>query len=64
MKTQKVVEEIKECELICTNANQAIKDIDDKMETLNTQQEYQKGLRDAAYAILKRIKIIEKEGEN
>ncbi len=42
-----------------TTANQEINTINDKIERLNEQREYQKGLRDAAYTILHVIKTTE-----
>jgi uncharacterized small protein (DUF1192 family) len=47
------------CELMHTTANQEINTINDKIERLNEQREYQKGLRDAAYTILHVIKTTE-----
>jgi hypothetical protein len=52
MKTEEIKRMYAKCKLMHTQANQAIKDIDDKGDTLNTQREYQKGLRDAAYTVL------------
>ena len=48
-----------ECKMIYASAEQAIKDIDNKAETLNVQREYQKGLRDAAYTILNMVELKE-----
>ena len=48
-----------ECRMIHASANQAIKHINNQIETLREQREYQKGLRDAAYTILNMVELKE-----